>query len=285
VRRLQIDHQTEYSFAGSTLLMPHRLMLRPRENHAQRITSFMLTISPANYIRWQRDTFDNSVAIANFTQPSLSLWIASRVLMEHFDDQPFDFLVEDHAAMWPFSYLGNDQADLAPLQQMSWPNDRPTVEAWLRSRFAISGRVETFWLLDQLNRTIANSFRYQMREEAGVQSPARTLTIGSGSCRDLAALFIESCRYLGLASRFVSGYHTSYANELGGGSTHAWAEVYLPGPGWKGFDPTAGLLTGPDHIPVSVARHPETVPPVSGSYLGPSSPQPTMRVSVRVAAI
>lgn len=260
-------------------------MLRPRENHSQRITSFMLTIAPANYIRWQRDTFDNSVAIANFTQPAMSLWIASRVFMEHFDDTPFDFLVEPHAATWPFQYLPNEQADLAPLQLLSWPDDRAQLDAWLRGAFQLSGRMETFWLLDQLNRTICRSFRYQMREEPGVQSPALTLARGSGSCRDLAALFIESCRQLGFASRFVSGYHTSYANELGGGSTHAWAEVYLPGPGWKGFDPTAGIVTGPDHIPVSVARHPETVPPVSGSYLGPSSPAPIMRVSVRVAAL
>jgi transglutaminase-like putative cysteine protease len=148
-----------------------------------------------------------------------------------------------------------------------------------------SSRIDTFSLLDQLNRVIRRDFRYQAREEPGVQSPALTLSRGSGSCRDFAALLLDATRQLGFASRFVTGYHTSYANEAGAGSTHAWAEVYLPGPGWKGFDPTAGVVTGSEHIAVAVAGHPQSVPPVAGSYVGPAEPRPSMFVSVRVFAL
>ena len=283
--RLQIDHRTAYRFGQLVTLLPHRLLLRPREHHGVRITSSLLTISPAHRVHWLRDALDNSVAVATFSAPSTELTIASQVVIEHLNEAPLDFVVEDYAAFHPFLYRPEEFSDLQPLMQMTWPGDYLALSAWLRSLSLGGSRMETFALLDQLNRTIPRDFRYQAREEPGVQSPAVTLARRSGSCRDFAALFLEACRHLGLASRFVSGYHTSYATEAGDGSTHAWAEVYLPGPGWKGFDPTAGVVTGSQHIPVAVARHPETVPPIAGSYLGPPEPRPTMHVTVRVHAV
>jgi transglutaminase-like putative cysteine protease len=285
LRRLQIDHVTEYHFPSVVTLLPHRLLLRPRENHGLRIASSSLTISPAHRARWQRDALDNSVTVANFTEPAATLRIASQVVIEHYDEAPLDFVVEDYAVSHPFAYRAVESAELAPLRVPAWPDDRLAVEGWLRGLSLGAGKMETFALLDVLNRSVCRDLRYEVREEPGVQSPAQTLARGAGSCRDFAALFLDACRHLGLASRFVSGYHTSYASEAGGGSTHAWTEVYIPGPGWKGFDPTAGLVTGSEHIAVAVARHPETVPPVSGSYLGPAEPRPTMLVSVRVCAI
>jgi len=285
VRRLQIDHLTEYHFGSQVTLLPHKLLLRPRENHSLRIISSALNIAPMPRLRWQRDALDNSLAVASFTAPSDSLRISSQVVIEHYDEEPLDFLVESHAMHHPFAYRPDEYAELAPLCLMAWPLDHAVVTTWLLSHGIGAGTVETFAMLDKLNRIICRDFRYQVREEPGVQSPALTITRGSGSCRDFAALFLDACRLLGLASRFVTGYHTSYANEAGAGSTHAWAEVYLPGPGWKGFDPTAGLITGSEHIAVAVARHPETVPPVAGSYLGPAIPVPTMLVTVRVIAI
>jgi transglutaminase-like putative cysteine protease len=282
MRKLQIDHLTEYRFASEVTILPHRLLLRPRESHHLRIASSALAISPANYVSWQRDVFDNSVAVAHFTLPASSVKITSQVVIEHYDEAPLDFLVEDYAAFHPFTYLPDEGTDLASLLLMTWPGDRVHIDAWLRNVSPRSPRIETFTLLDQLNRAISRDFRYQRREEPGVQSPAQTLSSGSGSCRDFSALFLDACRVLGFASRFVSGYHTSYANEAGDGSTHAWAEVYLPGPGWKGFDPTAGLVTGSEHIPVAVARHPETVPPIAGGYVGPAGLRPSMLVSVSV---
>lgn len=286
VRRLQIDHRTEYRFAGPVTLLPHRLLLRPRESHSVRILSSLLTITPAHSLRWQRDAFDNSAALVSFTELASVLSIGSQVVIEHFDDTPLDFVVDPEATLFPFAYSPEDVARLAPQRAMAWYGDYAAVEQYLSS-LGLSAAVgmQTFSVLDTFNRAIARDFRYQAREEQGVQSPGQTLATRSGSCRDLAALFLDGCRLLGFASRFISGYHTSYANDTGPGSTHAWTEVYIPGPGWTGFDPTAGLVTGNEHIAVAVARHPEAVPPVAGSYLGPASPAPVLSVTVRVQAL
>lgn len=286
VRKLQIDHRTEYRFPACVTLLPHRLMLRPRESHSVRIVSSLLTIRPGHTLRWQRDAFDNSVALVSFTEVTTALEILSQVIIEHYDDAPLDFVVDPGATYYPFAYSAEDVARLSPQRAMAWYDDYPAVEQYLSGLGLIGvAGLQTFTVLDTFNRAIARDIRYRAREEQGVQSPGQTLAWRSGSCRDLAALFLDGCRLLGLASRFISGYHTSYANDLGPGSTHAWAEVYIPGPGWTGFDPTAGLLTGNEHIAVAVAQHPEAVPPVAGSYLGPSSCKPTLSVSVRVHPI
>lgn len=281
MRRLQIDHLTEYQFNASVTLLPHRLFLRPRESHNVRIAASRIAISPAHVVRWQRDTLDNSLAIASFTEPTTLLRIESQVVVEHYDERPLDFLFEERARYHPFQYDEEEAANLVPFRDLVWPSDQSSVAQWL-STLGLSTRTETFTLLDRLNRAICSDFGYQAREEPGVQSPAFTLARRSGSCRDYAALFMDACRQLGFAARFVSGYHTSPENQQDAGSTHAWAEVYLPGPGWKGFDPTAGLLVGSQHIAVAVSRRPETVAPISGSFIGPSEPRPSMRVSVRV---
>ena len=283
MRRLRIEHLTEYRFAGPVQLLPHRLMVRPREDHNLRVISSRLEIQPIAVIHWQRDPLDNSIAVANFLGHTSSLRVLSEVVVEHYDDAPLNFVIEPYAAKTPFQYTSQELPTLAPFLVPSWPADAATVLQWVAAQGYGSGSHDTFSVLDQLNRAISNGLRYQTREAAGVQSPAQTLAQG-GSCRDFAALFCEACRQLGFASRFVSGYHTSYANETDAGSTHAWAEVYLPGAGWKGFDPTAGVLTGSEHIAVAYAVHAEAVPPISGSYLGAAEPKPTLHVTVRVLA-
>lgn len=283
MRKLRIRHTTEYRFASPVQLLPHRLMLRPREHHGLRIASSLLEVEPAAKVHWQRDPLDNSIAIASFSGSTTQLTVRSEVLVEHYDEEPLDFVVADYAVTLPFLYQTGEGRDLTAALQSTWPGDRAPLRNWLDAQ-GLTRPGETFALLDVLNRTICSSFRYQSREEAGVQSPADTLWRGSGSCRDLAALFLEACRVLGLAARFVSGYHTTFEQETGSGSTHAWAEVYLPGAGWKGFDPTAGTVSGNEHIAVCVAHHPESVPPVAGSFLGASYPAPSMHVSVRVTS-
>src|SRR5271155_4918276 len=136
-----------------------------------------------------------------------------------------------------------------------------------------------------MNGHINRTFRYQVRHEPGVQSPSKTLETNSGSCRDFATLFIEACRCLGLGARFVSGYILSGGATGAGASTHAWAEVYLPGGGWKGFDPTQGLVTTSQHVTVAVSRHPENAMPISGSFLGPGNAFLNVEVTVRVEEI
>jgi transglutaminase-like putative cysteine protease len=283
MRRLYISHVTEYMFAAPVTLRPHRLLLRPRESHNVRIESSLLDISPSPTVQWKRDVLDNSVAVATFAEASDRLRIASEVVIQHYEDNPFDFLVDDYAVIHPFDYAPEERAELAPFQQPVYPADRDAVQAWLGG-LDLLRPMQTFALLDAMNREIAGRFLYRLREEPGVQSPGLTLAGNSGTCRDFAALFMEACRHLGLASRFVSGY-LYLAMEAGDASTHAWAEVYLPGAGWKGFDPSGGEVTGNRHIAVAVARHPEAVPPVAGSYVGPAGQHPLLRVAVRVGAL
>ena len=284
MRRLQISHVTEYRFPSPVSVLPHRLLLRPRENHNVRIESSLLEIFPAHTVQWKRDVLDNSVAVVAITQPTDLLRIASTVVIQHYDENPFDFLIDNYALMHPFSYTASDHTELEPFLRAVYPDDRELVIGWLQE----SGwrqPTQTFTLLDRINRGIASGFSYQIREEQGVQSPATTLRQRSGSCRDFAALFTEACRHLGLATRFVSGYLFTWAGDAGNASTHAWAEVYLPGAGWKGFDPTSGEVAGDRHVAVAVARHPEAVPPVAGDFVGTTQERPTLSVILRVSEI
>jgi len=281
MQRLRIKHLTEYFFAGNVMLQQHRLLIRPREGHDVRIESSMLNITPAYSIKWYRDVFDNSMALVSFLEPTNKLTIASEVVIQHYEEAPLDFFIEDYAINYPFSYAEADWADLAAFQQPVFPNDQHKVNNWLMQLGLRNGNIPTVNLLMTLNQAINRQFRYQIREEAGVQSPTYTINNGSGSCRDYTTLFIEACRCLGLASRFVSGYLHAPATEVGNATTHAWAEVYLPGTGWKGFDPTTGQVTGTHHIAVAVARNPEAVPPVSGSFIG-AAVLPRLIVNVQV---
>lgn len=281
MRRLQISHVTEYQFSMPVTLLPHRLLLRPRESHNVRIESSFLEITPAHTLQWKRDVLDNSVGLVSFSEAADRVHIASKVVIQHYEDNPFDFLVDDYAVFHPFRYAPEEQAELAPFLQPVYPADQAEVRRWLEG-LGLGLSMQTFTLLDRLNREIASRLSYRMREEQGVQTPAATLSLQSGSCRDFAALFIEACRGMGLASRFVSGYLYSAAIEAGNASTHAWAEVYLPGAGWKGFDPTTGEVTGNRHIATAVARHPEAVPPVAGNFIGPAGLRPFLSVTVRV---
>ncbi|HAJ72724.1 MAG TPA: cysteine protease, partial [Methylophilaceae bacterium] len=229
MKRLLIKHLTEYIFPTEVTLQQHRLLIRPREGHDVRIESSLLKISPMYSIKWYRDVFDNSLAVVSFLKPTNRLTIASEVVIQHYEEAPLDFYIEDYAVNYPFVYAQADWADLAAFQQPIFPLDQPTVNQWLMQMGISTIPEQTFTLLTKLNQTINQQFRYQIREEAGVQTPAQTIQMGSGSCRDYATLFIEACRCLGLASRFVSGYSHAPATEAGNATTHAWAEVYLPG--------------------------------------------------------
>lgn len=285
MRRLQIRHLTTYQFAESLTLLPHTLLLRPREGHHVRIESAALTIFPAHRLQWHRDVYDNAVAVAIFIEPGNALSIDNHLILELYDDQPLDFLVAESAVRFPFQYGAAEYADLASYLSVIFDQDQALIRTWLQQFWTSGQVVETYLLLDWINKAIATGFTYQQREEPGVQAPATTLTKRAGSCRDFATLFIEACHCLGLASRFASGYLYSPGLPWGLGATHAWSEVYLPGAGWKGFDSTSGQVVGNDHIAVAVSRHPESVPPVSGSILAAVPQLPVMRVTVDVTEL
>ena len=285
MRRLQINHLTTYEYSETVTLLPHRLLLRPREGHEIRIESVELIISPAHQLQWQRDVYDNAVAEATFTQPCNWLSIESRLTLQHYDSDPLNFLVADYAVRFPFQYDAAELMDLGPYLATIFTEDKPRLSQWLQQFWIPGQEVETYLLMEWLNKAIATGFTYQQREEPGVQSPATTLTLCAGSCRDFATLFMEACHYLGLAARFVSGYQYSPGLMKGQGATHAWSEVYLPGAGWKGFDSTTGEVVGNNHIALAVSRHPELVPPVSGSFIAATEQMPVMRVMVEVTDI
>lgn len=267
MKRYRILHRTYYNFPAEVVLEPHALRLRPRESHELRIESSSLTITPSATLRWHRDVEDNSVAIATFEAPAGQLLIQSEIVIRQSSQAPLDFLVDDDAVDYPFVYPAADKAVLAPY--MVIVKDAGGVADWVARVWKPGQRVQTYTLLDRLSRAVREQLTYQAREAPGLQSPGQTLSLGTGSCRDFACLFMEAARHLGFAARFVSGYLQVPPSSADFGATHAWAEIYLPGAGWKGFDPTLGELAGPTHIAVAVARLPEAVPPVAGSYLGP----------------
>jgi transglutaminase-like putative cysteine protease len=284
MKKIRIHHITEYKFSAPVELTEHRLLLRPREGHDIRIHSSRLDVSPAYETKWYRDIYGNSTGLLYLKQPSDTLRIESEIVIEHYGERPLDFVVDRRAVTFPFPFEPEDRLDLLPYSTHNWPNHTQQLKQWV-SRFWLPGQsIETFLLLDRMNKAIVADFGYGMREEPGVQNPGETLRLKTGSCRDFAAFFIEACRYLGLSARFVSGYlHNPGSSQHG--STHAWSEVFLPGAGWIGFDNTSGLIAGTEHIATAVHRHPESVPPVSGSYISKVPVDASLRVTVDVAKI
>lgn len=270
MKRYKILHRTYYNFTADVQLQPHDLRLRPREGHELRVESSNLKITPSATLRWQRDVEDNSVAIATFTSPSSQLLIESEVIIQHFNEAPLDFLVADYATQYPFRYREEDQTVLLPYMIIAEPSSTDLLAKWTASFWQTGEQIQTYSLLQRLNVQIQQKLGYKLREEPGVQSVAETLSLGTGSCRDSAYLFMEAARFLGFAARFVSGYLNTPPSTVNYGATHAWAEVFLPGAGWKGFDPTIGELVGTNHIPVAVARLAESVPPIAGAFVGPA---------------
>lgn len=286
MRRIEITHTTRYEYAEPVEFLTHKLHVRPREGHDIRIESSKLSISPNYKIRWERDIYSNSIALVDFVGRSPTLEITSDVVVQHYGEHPLEFAVDKSAMFYPFHYNPLEQIDLIPYQMAVFPRDYPIVQQWLEEVCKPDKLMDTVVLLDSLNKAIVSNFEYKMREEPGVQSPQQTIESGAGSCRDFATLFIEACRVFGFASRFVSGYLLQpFGNSGQHASTHAWSEVYLPGSGWRGFDSTSGLLVAGDHIAVAHHRHPESIPPVSGSFIGKTKPLPVMTVNVNVTIL
>jgi len=268
MQRYKITHHTWYNFSAVVQLEPHALRLRPREDHEVRIESSSLDITPPATLLWHRDVEGNSVAIASFESPASQLMIKSEIILQQYNKDPFDFVVTDYAIHYPFSYQADDRFMLSPYLVIPDDETREQLITWIATVWQAGQPIQTYTLLRGICRHIHATLAYRRREEPGVQTPRQTLSYGSGSCRDFSLLFMDIARCLGLAARFVSGYLYTEPLPEDNGSTHAWAEIYIPGAGWKGFDPTTGDLAGPDHIAVAVARLPESVPPVAGSFIG-----------------
>ncbi|WP_439577831.1 transglutaminase family protein [Elioraea sp.] len=288
---VSITHSALYRYAAAVTFGDHRLMTRPRDSHDLRLIEATLAITPAASLRWKHDVFGNSVAIASFAAPSDTLEIVSRMTLGHFPADPPDVaaLIEPYAETHPFAYPAEEAEDLAPALRRHDPDPDRLVDTWAKRFLSAAGPTRTADLLIAITRAIQAEFRYEAREAEGTRSAPETLRTGCGACRDFALLMMEACRSLGLAARFVSGY--LYDAEMvdaatpvvGGGATHAWCDVYVPGAGWVEFDPTNGLVAGRNLIRVAVARTPEQAVPVAGSWTGPTNGFLGMTVSVDVA--
>lgn len=289
---LRVRHLTTYRYRQPVAFGEHRIMVRPRDGHDQRLISAEIDIDPAPAsLRWVHDVFGNCVALARFDRRAAELRFDCRISLDHQPVSPLSFALADHAMIYPFAYGAEEMPDLLRLIERQWPDPERAVDRWVRP-FLRSGRqTPTEELLADITLAIHRGFTYAAREAAGVQDPATTLASRSGSCRDFAVLMMEAVRALGLAARFVSGYlHNpgaaadgSGGTRIGAGTTHAWLQVFLPGAGWVEFDPTNGIVgTNRDLIRVAVARDPLQAVPISGSWTGFPSDHLSMDVTVDV---
>jgi transglutaminase-like putative cysteine protease len=280
--RLRIIHSTEYHYREPVTFGPHLAMLRPREGHDLHIDDARIEIEPKGSVRWLRDIYGNSIAVIDFEEPGKKLRIFSECEVTIYDDEPREGIIDPHARSFPFQYGPNEQMEIIPYRVPSYPHDGRAVQNWLMDIYKPGELIPTLDLLKALNTHIFKSFKYSRREEAGVQIPCRTLALGSGSCRDFAVFMMEAARHLGFAARFVTGY--ILMGEGQHGATHAWTEIYIPGAGWRGFDPTNNKLDSFEHVSVGVAREHDKACPLAGSWAGPSDAFSHMEVSVQVVS-
>jgi len=264
--RISVTHAIVYRYSGTVYLEPHTFRLRPREDGAQHVVRHALAISPAPAVRTEcMDQDGNVVAETWFDGPVETLSVESAFTVELLRANPFDFLLRD--------YSEGVRASLAAYLREPAPEVRD---------FAAAIAVEAGHPLDfltALNRHIAREFRYKARETGAAHAAEVTLRTREGSCRDLAVLFADAARARGIAARFVSGYEC--ASRTDQANMHAWAEVYLDGGGWRGYDPSAGLAVSTGHVAVAAAAEPALAAPVTGTFRG--SAEARMEFAIQVS--
>src|SRR4051812_36816898 len=256
-------------------------MLRPRESRELRLVTSTITTSPPSVLTWAQDVSGNAIATAQFDQETESLVVESAVTLE-LDSAAWPiFAIDARALTYPFQYSEEERTDLGALLSLQYPDSNGRLSSWAAG-FVRSNPTDTLALLKDLNAGITSTASYQARENEGTQPPASTLDLGRGSCRDFAVLFVEAARVLGFGARLVSGYNFNPATQGQAGTTHAWAEVFVPGAGWITFDPTNRQMGGFNLIPVAVARNLSQAMPVSGSFVGTGNDLLRLSVAVRV---
>lgn len=282
--KVALEHRTSYTFDKLVQVYPHVVRLRPAPHSRTPIEAYSLRVEPAeHFINWQQDALGNFLARLVFPKPTREMTITVGLIADLKVINPFDFFIEDWAETWqpdkslyPKALADDLEPYLRPVDEDgegSGPGD--LAQAWVRN-FSVPEGTRTIDFLVALNRAINVDVTYSLRMEPGVQTPDFTLRTGVGSCRDSAWLLVSILRQLGLAARFVSGYLvqlTSDVEALDGPSgpaadftdLHAWTEVYIPGAGWIGLDPTSGLFAGEGHIPLAATPHPASAAPITGS--------------------
>lgn len=271
---IKIEHETIYHYEDSVSLSPHIFRLFPRIPGRSKLKSYELKVEPKGYLRWIRDAADNDVACYNLFEnlTELKISIACEIITLH--KNPFDFVLTEGAESVPPVLTLAEGSSLKTFQQIRSPDSKGALASFLKEKgIAKEGPALDFLLA--LNRCVCENFSYNRRDEEGTQSPLETIQNNGGSCRDLAWLFVEAIRGSGFSARMVSGYlatsgHTVADGESEGGALHAWAEVFLPGGGWVGFDPTNSVLVDDCYVPTAVGLTPFDILPVEGSYYSPN---------------
>lgn len=270
--RVAIQHKTHYQFDRPINVSPHILRLRPAPHSRTHIHSYSLKVLPEkHFINWQQDPYGNFQARLVFPEKTRSLSFEVEVIADMTVINPFDFFVEKYAETYPFSYDKVLKKELQPYLELA--ENGPKLKAWLSQITREKTAIIDF--LVALNMRLSQEIGYGIRLEPGIQSCEETLTLKKGSCRDTAWLLVQILRHCGLAARFASGYLvqlTSDVKSLDGPSgpeadftdLHAWCEVYIPGAGWVGLDPTSGLFAGEGHIPLACTAEPSSAAPITG---------------------
>jgi transglutaminase-like putative cysteine protease len=286
-----LEHTTTYRYSNPVTFGEHRAIFLPSGSYGGRILSYSLETNLPSKVRWIMDTLSNNVAFIGFSEPAKELIVTCRVTGEHFGIPAIaDFPLEARAKEVPVQYTPDEWIDLAPFMRPHAEDPDGSVAAYAKS-FVIGDRDVTLDVLQRMMDNLWDRLTYQSRETEGTQSPGETLRLGTGTCRDYAWLMIEALRRLGFACRFVSGYLYDAALDggevgmTGSGATHAWLQVYLPGAGWRAYDPTNCLTTGFDLIRVAIARHPGQVIPLSGSWFGEAQDYLGMDVKVTIRKV
>ncbi len=286
---LRVHHVTQYTYRRPVGFGRHRLLFRPRDSYDQRLLQSTLKISPEpSDLFWVHDVFGNCVAVADFTGEADHLRFETDIVLEHTPLLSPHFRADGEARTWPFTYDDEVLPDLAPSMRRQYPDDLMT-ETWAQRFVDPSGATDTAQLLEDMTQAIKGDFTYSRRLDKGTQTPDMTLSRGIGTCRDFALLMIEATRALGFAARFVTGYIYVPSRDpherLGGGATHAWAQVFLPGAGWVEFDPTNGIIGNRDLIRVGVTRDPRQALPLWGTHKGGHDDSLGMTVEVEVTTV
>ncbi len=266
-------------------------MVRPDDSHDLRLHDALLEIDPKpTAIRWAHDVFDNAICYVDWPDDLRTerLAIVSTLELTHHPDGALapKYILSPVAEQFPFSYAFREIPDVARLAERQQSDPGRIVDKWARRFMHGSSERRTLDVLEDMTHAIKAEFRYRARYERGTQTAAETVENGTGTCRDFAVLMMEAVRSLGLAARFVTGYLYDEAcgTTRGGGSTHAWCSVYLPGAGWVEYDPTNGLVAGANLVRVGLTRTAEQAIPVAGGYRGAPDDVLGMYVDVSVTA-